>query len=127
MKQNSRHTTLLLIFTFYIGLHRLEMFVKFRLMGAKGHVEYAPLSEEKAVEQGAEMLGELFIYGTAAGYIVYEYWKGVKKEHKKDSSTSDNITELQDKIRQLDNEVAQLTTRIRSLEQIKKSDKTPKK
>ena len=96
-------------------------------MGAKGHVEYAALSEEKAVEQGAEMLGELFIYATAAGYIVYEYWKGVKKEHKKESSTNEHITELQDKIMQLDNEVALLTTRIRSLEQIKKSDKTPKK
>ena len=96
-------------------------------MGAKGHVEYAALSEEKAGEQGAEMLGELFIYATAAGYIVYEYWKAVKKEHKKDSSTNDNITELQDKIRQLDNEVTQLTTTVRSLEQIKKSDETSKK
>ena len=47
--------------------------MRLRIMGMKGKVEYKPLSEERAVEIGSEILGETFLYSMAAACIVYEY------------------------------------------------------
>ena len=108
------------------GLHRLEMFVKFRLMGAKGKVEYVPLSDEKAAEVGAEMLGEAFLYSVAASYMLYEYYKSIKKGIEKETNTSDNISDLQEQIATLANRVEQLALTVdNKLEQLP-SDKSKK-
>lgn len=95
------------------------MFVKFRLMGAKGSVEYKPLSEEKAVELGAEMLGEFFIYMMAASYIFYEYWKGIKKDKERDSTQDEQGTSLnmlEKRTRVMETEMKTLSDQMRDIE-----------
>ena len=49
-------------------------------MGMKGKVESKPLSEERAVEMGSEIIGEAFLYSVAAAYIVFEYWRSTRKD-----------------------------------------------
>ena len=91
------------------------MFVKFRLMGAKGSVEYRPLSQEKAVELGAEMLGEFFIYTTAASYIFYEYWKGMQKDKERDSTQDEQGTSLdllEERMRAIENELKKISEQL---------------
>lgn len=91
-----------------VALHHLEMFVKFRLMGASGSVEYAVLSEERAAELGAEMIGEFFVYGTAASLILYEYWKSVQRGQEKDESQDEKIRRLEHRIKETELDVQKL-------------------
>ena len=94
------------------------MFVKFRLMGAKGKVEYSHLSDEKAAEVGAEMLGEAFLYGVAASYMLYEYVKSVKKGIEKETNTNDSITDLQEQMGLLTSQVERLNAIADKLESV---------
>ena len=86
--------------------------MKFRLMGSSGRVEYAPLSEERAAEIGAEMIGEFFVYGTAAGLILYEYWKSVQRGQEKDESQDEKIRKLGLKMKELEIEVQKLHNQL---------------
>ena len=95
-----------------IALHHLEIFVKFRVMGASGSVEYALLSEERAAEIGAEMIGEFFVYGTAASLILYEYWKSVQRGQEKDESQDEKIRKLDSKLTELEIEVQKLQKQL---------------
>ena len=76
-------------------LHRLDTFVRLRIMGMKGKVEYKPLSEERAVEIGSEILGETFLYSMAAACIVYEYWRSMKKGQRNEDFQNLEISDLQ--------------------------------
>lgn len=77
-------------------------------MGVKGKADYKPLTGERAVELGSEILGETFLYSIAAGYIVYEYWRSVKKEHMKEDVQNLHISELQAQTANLERQLAGL-------------------
>lgn len=94
------------------------MFVKFRLMGAKGKVEYSRLNDEKSAEVGAEMLGEAFLYGVAASYMLYEYVKSVKKGIEKETNTNDSIADLQKQMGLLSSQVERLSAIAEKLESV---------
>ncbi len=94
------------------------MFVKFRLMGAKGKVEYSRLNDEKSAEVGAEMLGEAFLYGVAASYMLYEYVKSVKKGIEKETNTNDSIADLQKQMGLLTSQVERLSAIAEKLESV---------
>ena len=98
-------------------MHHLELFVKLRIMGMKGKVEYHQLNEERAVELGSEIIGEFFLYTVAASYIVYEYWRSVKKDKKHEEDQSQQILHLEDKTRQLERDLASLRQSVETLEQ----------
>ena len=98
-------------------LHRLELFVKLRIMGMTGKAEYQPLNEERAVELGSEIIGEFFLYTVAASYIVYEYWRSVKKEQKREEDQLQQIVNLEDRTRQLERDLASLRQSAQTLEQ----------
>ncbi len=101
------------------------MFVKMRLMGVVGATEVQPLKEEKAVELGAEILGEMFLYGIAAGFLVFEYYRGVRKERAQESGQDTRITELYGQVEKLSRDMEDVRTELRSLEQ-SISSKKPK-
>ena len=77
-------------------------------MGMKGKVEYKPLSEERAVEVGSEILGESFLFSVAAGYIVYEYWRSARRDQMKEDIQNHDISDLQIQTARLEQQMAQL-------------------
>ena len=99
-------------------LNRIDIFVRFRLMGItkKGNIDYKPLSNERAVEMGSEIIGEAFLYSVAAGYIVYEYWRSGKKERIKEEVQSHDIANLQAHTVKLEQQMAQLQQTLDSLQ-----------
>lgn len=107
------------------ALHKLEMFVKMRLMGVMGPTEVQPLKEEKAVEQGAEIIGELFLYSIAAGFLLFEYYRGVRKERAQDFKQDTEISVLQSQLEKLTKEVEGVRTELHSLEQTVNMGKKP--
>ena len=90
--------------------------MKMRLMGVAGPTEVQPLREEKAVELGAEIIGEAFLYSIAASFLMFEYYRGVRKEQKKDDSQDSQILRLGDRLKELDKEMREVKTKIDGLE-----------
>lgn len=84
-------------------------------MGMHGKVEYKPLSEERAVELGIEILGEAFLYSVAAGYIVYEYWRSAKKDQMNEDHQNHDIYDLQSHNVRLEQQMIQLQETLDSL------------
>ena len=74
----------------------------------KGKAEYKPLSEERAVEMGSEILGEAFLYSVAAGYIVYEYWRSIRKDQRMEDTQNLEISHLQMQTQRLEQQMLQL-------------------
>ena len=53
-----------------------------KLLGLGSPDKVQPLTEKAAIELGSELLGEFFVFGTAAGAILLEY---VRQSHNKSS------------------------------------------
>ena len=71
---------------------RMEVNFRIRLLGHQTKA-IKPLSEEKAVAQGAEVLGEGVIFGIAAGLLLLEHWSSSKKEAAKHAKLEANFAE----------------------------------
>ena len=84
-------------------------------MGMKGKVESKPLSEERAVEMGSEIIGEAFLYSVAAAYIVFEYWRSTRKDKRHEEVQNREISDLHSQTQRLEGQVAQLQLTMESL------------
>ncbi|KAM0329896.1 hypothetical protein ACHAQA_004061 [Verticillium albo-atrum] len=60
--------------------------------------KFRPLSETKAVDLFADVIGDAFILGVAGGLIVYEYWKASQKP----DSNLERIKELDARFEELE-------------------------
>lgn len=105
-------------------VHRLEVFVKMRLMGAEGPTHVKPLNPDQAAKIGAEMIGEAFVYGVAASAILFEYYRGKRKEAAIDEEQDTKISLLLNRLDHLNGEVTDIKKKIEHLEQ---NSKPPKK
>ena len=84
-------------------------------MGMKGKVESKPLSEERAVEMGSEIIGEAFLYSVAAAYIVFEYWRSTRKDKRHEEVQNREISDLHSQTQRLEGQVIQLQVTLESL------------
>ncbi len=71
---------------------------RLRLLGLGKTKEVKPLTEEMAVDLGADMLGEMFIFSVGTALIAAEYWRLSKKESHHESSQDLRLRELEDKL-----------------------------
>lgn len=55
-----------------------------------------PLSEAKAIESGATFISETFLFGVAAGLIVFESWRSGRKESKRRDDVAVRINDLEE-------------------------------
>ena len=77
-----------------------------------------PLSEAKAVETGANFISETFLFGVAAGLILFESWRSRRKETSRREDVADRLAELEESEKaakralvELEREVLQLTAK----------------
>ena len=108
-------------------LHRLEVFVKMRLMGVQGRTEVKPLSSEKAVEIGAEIIGELVIFTIASSAIMLEYTRSTRKGQAAEDTQDQKIAKLHDRLLKLDREVNIVKRKIYQIEEEAEHAKTKQK
>lgn len=66
----------------------MEVNIRLRLMGMGKAKNVEKLSEDMAIELGAEMLGEFVMFSVAAATLMLEYWR---------SSTKEAVTEEREK------------------------------
>ncbi|KAI0927819.1 hypothetical protein AcW1_005239 [Taiwanofungus camphoratus] len=81
-------------------MYRGEVNLRTNLLGEPAkHVR--PLSETKAIENGANALAEGFLFGVAALLIVGETWRSSRSQSKRRDSVDDQLEDLQTKLSQL--------------------------
>eukprot|EP00911_Craspedida_sp_UC1_P001338 UC1_evm7s1007 len=65
-----------------------------RLANRNSRKDVRPLSEAGAVELGAELVGEVFIFGVAAAIVTREYFESAEKSRKKEAAEEARLTGL---------------------------------
>ena len=85
------------------------------MMGLSGPDKVQPLSEQVAVDVGAELLGESLIFGIATLTLYFEYRRGQNKEAKKEEEQNRKLTDLQNQIKELELTVDTNAAQIREL------------
>lgn len=97
------------------GYHWLETNVKMRIMGLSGPDKVQPLSEQAAIDVGAELLGETLVFGVAATLMYLEYSRGKKKEEMKEQEQNQKLFELQRQVKELELLVDTNAAQVREL------------
>ncbi|KAL0071206.1 hypothetical protein AAF712_001772 [Marasmius tenuissimus] len=97
--------------TFCVGLaqrmHRTEVRLRTNILGEPAkHIR--PLSETRAIESGANALAEGFLFSVAAALIIGESWRSSRSQSKRRD-------DVDDKLEDLDNRVAEVTTQLNGL------------
>lgn len=55
-----------------------------------------PLSETKAIETGANFISETFLFGVAAGLIMFESWRSGRKERNRRDQVAEQLGDLEE-------------------------------
>ena len=87
-----------------------------RILGLGKASSVKPLSEEAAVELGAEIIGETFLFSVAVGTISFEYFRQQRKEQEHEGEQTSAISELQSRVEELGIFVEQQDAKIRELQ-----------
>ncbi|KAI9446953.1 OPA3-domain-containing protein [Russula earlei] len=81
-------------------MYRYEVRLRTGLLGEPAkHIR--PLSETRAIENGANFLAEGFLFSVAAGLILSETWRSSRSQSKQRSDMSDSIEEVRARVREL--------------------------
>jgi len=85
-------------------MYRTEVKLRTNILGEPAkHVR--PLSETRAIENGANALAEGFLFTVAAGLIIGETWRSSRNQSKRRDTVDDTLDDLGSK-------VLELTTRV---------------
>ncbi|CAI2167769.1 15_t:CDS:2 [Funneliformis geosporum] len=82
--------------------HRFEIKLKMNLLSQKRKPEkIRPLNDAKAVEMGANFLGEAVIFGVASSLIIWEQARSYKMSKDRQHHLNDQIEKLQEETKEL--------------------------
>ncbi|KAL1713148.1 OPA3-domain-containing protein, partial [Schizophyllum commune] len=86
-------------------MHRTEMRLRTNILGASPTVPVRPLSETRAIENGANAIAEGFLFAVAAALILGESWRTSVKGEKRRDLVDDALDSLRDEVRSLKSDV----------------------
>lgn len=78
-------------------VHRTDYYLRMRVLGENA-TKIRPLNDTRAIETGANILSEGFIFSVAGGLILFESVRARNKELARRESIADDITTLQDEL-----------------------------
>ncbi|KAI0810840.1 OPA3-domain-containing protein [Irpex lacteus] len=90
-------------------MHRTEVQLRTRLLG-EAPKTIRPLSETRAIENGANALAEGFLFGVAALLIIGETWRSSRSQTKRREDVDVRLEELQNQVEGLTQRVDALVT-----------------
>lgn len=74
-----------------------------------------PLKDERAVELGADMLGETIIFSVAIITVYFEYNRQKRNEEKKEQQREDKLVTLEGTVRDMELKIDEQSAQIRNL------------
>ncbi|QRW08041.1 endoplasmic oxidoreductin-1 [Ceratobasidium sp. AG-Ba] len=84
--------------------HRTEVSLRTNIMGEPAkHVK--PLSETRAIQNGANSLAEAFLFSVAAGLILAEAWRSNRSQARRRDDVDDQLDDLRADITELRSEI----------------------
>ncbi|PBK70059.1 OPA3-domain-containing protein [Armillaria solidipes] len=104
-------------------MYRAEVKLRTGLLGEPAkHIR--PLSEQKAIDNGANALAEGFLFGVAALLIIGETWRSSRSQSKRRDDVNDKLDELGTQVTELKTRMNLLTDQLeqRDLEQQLRND-----
>ncbi|KAF8734302.1 hypothetical protein AX14_003466 [Amanita brunnescens Koide BX004] len=94
-------------------MHRSEVKLRTYILGEPAkHIR--PLSETRAVENGANMLAEGFLFVVAASLIIGETWRSSRSESKRREGVNDQLDDLGTRLIELATRVDNLSELVES-------------
>ncbi|KZP25924.1 OPA3-domain-containing protein [Athelia psychrophila] len=90
------------------SMHRGEIILRTKILGEPARSNVKPLSEARAIENGANALAEGFLFGVAALLILGETWRSSRSQSKRRDNIDDQLEELAEKL-------SELTTRVETV------------
>jgi len=82
-------------------MHRGEILLRTNILGEPARHNVRPLSESRAIENGANTLAEGFLFSVAAMLILGEAWRSSRSQSKRRDSVDDQLEELSNKLQEL--------------------------
>ncbi|XP_022107019.1 optic atrophy 3 protein homolog [Acanthaster planci] len=95
--------------------HWMEVNLRMKILGLGKASSVQPLTEEAAVELGADIIGETFLFVVAVGTIAFEYYRLQRKDQKHEGEQTAAISTLQQRVEELGITVEEQDARIREL------------
>jgi optic atrophy 3 protein len=95
--------------------HKFDITVRMRILGLGSPDKVPPLTEKAAIELGSDILGEFFVFGTAAAAILLEYIRQSSNKEKKELSIVNKVHELESEFKTLINKLETNNQRISEL------------
>ncbi|XP_072031835.1 optic atrophy 3 protein homolog [Amphiura filiformis] len=98
--------------------HFLDVNLRMRSLGLGKAKSVEPLKEEAAVELGANIISEVFLFSVGAGTIAYEYYRQAKKSNTREENQLQDIDELQLRVEQMGLQLEQQSAELRELQRL---------
>ncbi|KAF9653871.1 OPA3-domain-containing protein [Thelephora ganbajun] len=89
------------------SMYRTEVKLRTNLLGEPANQHVRPLSEARAIENGANALAEGFLFGVAALLIIGETWRSSRSQSKRRDDVNDKLEDLSTRIQELSSGVDQ--------------------
>ena len=89
-----------------------------RLLGLGKAKEVKPLNNEMAVELGADMLSEVFVYGVASFTVYLEYRRQQRKDVRHEDSQNTRLLDIEQTMKDLELTVHIQYTQIQELKRL---------
>jgi len=105
------------------GFHLFDVKVRMRILNLGKVTKVPKLNEEKAIEEGAQLLSEIVILSIAAGLVTYEYRRSSEKEDAKQEAMEKEKFELYQRIVTLELAMDRQASEITQLQRQKEKPK----
>ncbi|KAG0701082.1 optic atrophy 3 protein-domain-containing protein [Suillus ampliporus] len=76
------------------GMHTAEVKLRTNILGEPARLHIKPLSETRAIENGANALAEGFLFSVAALLIIGETWRSSRNQTKQRDDVNERLEEL---------------------------------
>ncbi len=74
--------------------HKFNINIRMRLLGLGSPDTVKPLTEKAAIELGADLISDFFVFGTAAGAIFFEYLRQSNNTKAKQAQISNKVNNI---------------------------------
>jgi len=89
------------------SMYRTEVKLRTNLLGEPANQHVRPLSEARAIENGANALAEGFLFGVATILIIGETWRSSRSQSKRQDDVNDKLHNLSTSIHELSSRLGQ--------------------
>ncbi|SCU81717.1 LAMI_0B07382g1_1 [Lachancea mirantina] len=103
-------------------MHRVDFRLRTRLVNTKQDIKIRPLNDTRAVENGATLLSEAFVFGVTGSVVVWETLRQRTKELNRREQVSQDISYLQGEIEEL---VATIGRQKRAIDSLQRRTTPP--